>query len=68
MGNTMTVDFEWENGESFTVTQKLNQEDKKILLHVDEDSCLKGFWAEIEAICHKCLTKLLKKIGKEMHS
>lgn len=67
MGNTITVDFEWENDESFKVTQKLNQEDKKILIHVDENGCLKAFWPEVETILHKCLSKILKQIDKEMN-
>ena len=64
--NKLEVTFKWENENSFSMTAKVNDDDKIAIIEVEEDGCIEELWGGIEGVCIKYLQHQLRNMGKDM--
>lgn len=62
----LTIDLKWENDNFFEVTAKKDDEEKKTVIRMDENTHLPALWVDITKICANYLHKVLEQIGNEM--
>ena len=62
----LTIDLKWENDNSFGMTSKEGDEEKKTVIRMDENTHLPALWADVTKICYNYLHKVLEQIGNKM--
>ncbi len=64
-----TIVLEWENNQSFELRCKETDTSPWLtILHVDENSDIKGLWDDIAGICVDFFAQRMKKVKDEMVS
>jgi hypothetical protein len=64
-----TITLTWENNESFELRcRETDESDWLTIIHVDENSDIKGLWDDIASICVDFFAQRMKKVKDEMVS
>ncbi len=66
MGNTYSLDLEWENGVEFQLKSTKNQDTPIVIIKTEENEHYTVNRGNIEAICRSYFDLILKEIGDEM--
>lgn len=62
----ISLDFKWENNNSFELTSKEGAEEKVSIVKVEENSCIAKLWGNVQALAIVYVAHLLERIGTEM--
>lgn len=59
-------DLEWENNNTFEMTEKLDDGDSVSVIKIEENAELINLWNHIESICKATFDAKLQQIGEDM--
>ena len=63
---TLSLDFTWENGVGFKITQKKNSDPKITVLQAEENGKIAELWSAYQEAIERFVKHTMADIGKEM--
>lgn len=60
------LELKWENGDSFQLTTKRNDEDPIVISRHEENGAIGELWGSIQKTCSKYFESVLSMVGDAM--